>query len=99
MMLIDQTIPVQSIRNILIILFLYIINYLVCISLSFVGYVGHHPGLVNPYLSKVYENIIRLQYKTVFNDTVSAYHVLGVVSKMEEILDFPEVINTTRNQI
>jgi hypothetical protein len=59
---------------------------------SYGDHVGHHPALVNPYISKVYENIVELQYKTVIEENLSAYHVLGVVSRMGERLDFPEVM-------
>ena len=62
-----------------------------CNFFSFDHDVGHHPALVNPYLSKVYENIVGLQYRTVVEDQMSAYHVSGVVSKMDEVLDLPEV--------
>ena len=66
--------------------FIFILNVF-----SYYDDVGHHPALVNPYLSKVYENIVGLQYRTVVDDHMSTYHVLGVVSKMDEALDLPEV--------
>ena len=52
---------------------------------------GHHPALVNPYLSKVYENIDALRYTDDVVDNQSAYKITGIVSTMEEKLELPEV--------